>query len=186
MKAIRAFSTVVFTLLLAGAAVCQTNATSKPLDRNKYNTVVVEKFETGTEAKNEKFPAGYTEILQKTTVAKLQNLFDDVVDGAEQAPTPTTEAAELKGRLLLSGSVVGYDKGNRTARWMVGMGAGRSKVKVRFIFRDAETGQEVWRTDQQGTFAGTFTVGGGRKDKAVSESSRKVIEGFVKALATVR
>ena len=178
--------TLVFTLLMAGGAVCQTAATSKPLDKNKYNTVVVEKFETGTLAEKEKFPAGYTGILQKTAVAKLQKLFDKVIDGAEQPATPPAATPEIKGRLLLSGSVIGYDKGSRTARWMVGMGAGSSKVKVRFIFRDAETGQEVWRTDQQGTFVGTVTVGGGSEDKAVSESSRKVVEGLVKELASVR
>jgi hypothetical protein len=186
MNKVRAFAAVLFTLLLAGASICQTQTTSKPLDKSKYKTVVVEKFEVGDLANQQNFPTGYTGILQKTTVLRLQKSFEKVIDGTDQGSTPAEATAELKGRLLLSASVIGYDKGSRTARWMVGMGAGSSKVMVRFIFRDAETGQEAWRADEQGAFAGTFNVGGGSEDKAVSESSRKVVENLVKDLASVR
>jgi hypothetical protein len=182
----KAFALAILAcMVLTVAAVCQQSG--KPLDRATYNTVIVQKFDIQTLAEKENFPAGYGAILQKTAVVKLQKHFEKVIDASETpAPAPGAAPPEMKGKVLLSGAIIGYDKGSRTARWMVGMGAGSSKVKVRFIFRDAESGAELWRTDQQGSFAGTFTMGGGSEDKAVSESSRKVVEALVKELGTVR
>jgi hypothetical protein len=181
MKRVAVFATVV-TVLLSAIVIAQTPA--KPL--SKYDIIVVEKFGVGSLAANSGYPTGFDGILQKTVVAKLASskVFKDVADGAD---TPqTAPLPEMKGRLLLSGTVIGYDKGSRTARWMVGMGAGKSSVKVRFICKDAATSEEVWRTDQEGTFAGTLEIGGGNEQKALNESSLKVAERLVKQIRLVR
>ncbi len=172
---------MVFLVSLATAQ------TSKPLAG--YNVIVVQKIEVGSLAGNSGFPTGYDGILQKTTYSKLASskLFPTVVDGTE-APAKDAAAVprEPEKKLLLTGTVIGYDKGSRTARWMVGMGAGKSRVKVRFIAADAATGQELWRSDQEGTFAGTFELGGGSESKAANESTRKVAEKLVKEMALAR
>jgi hypothetical protein len=73
-----------------------------------------------------------------------------------------------------------YDKGSRAGRWLVGFGAGATKVKVRFVFRDAQTGAELFRTDRQGKFYGTVSLVGGGKGQAVSEAAGDVVDGLIK------
>lgn len=136
-----------------------------------------------------------------------QKLFEKVIDGAE-APGVTgaaenkeavkepgnTEKTERKTgepsgqknmatapgerRLILSSTVVLYDKGSRAARYFGGFGAGQSKVKVRFILKDAQTNAEVMSFDKQGTFKGMFSAFGGSQEEAFA----KAASGLVKAL----
>jgi hypothetical protein len=183
---------ISIALLLSVAAYAQTASTTpakaqptKPLAG--YDVLVMQRIEVGSLAAGSGYPPGYEGILQKTAYSRLatSKLFKTVIDGAETSPA-NAPAPEMQKRILLSGTVIGYDKGSRTARWMVGMGAGKSRVKVRFIATDAGTGQELWRTDQEGTFAGTFELGGGSESKAVNESTRKVAENLVKQITLVR
>ncbi len=183
---------IVIGFLLSVVTLAQTASTAtaktqsvKPLAG--YDVIVVQKIEVGSLAAGSGYPPGYEGILQKTAYSKLaiSKLFHTVIDGTEPSPV-NAPAPEMQKRVLLSGSVIGYDKGSRTARWMVGMGAGKSRVKVRFIATDADTGQELWRTDQEGTFAGTFDLGGGNEAKAANESTRKVAENLVKQIQLVR
>ncbi len=178
-------TSLTVSFLVGVLAIAQT---VKPLAG--YNVIVVRKIEVGSLAANSGFPTGYDGILQKTTYSKLvsSKLFPTVIDGTE-APPATTATAPQPGsekKILLTGTIIGYDKGSRTARWMVGMGAGKSRVKVRFVATDADTGRELWRTDEEGTFAGTFEIGGGSESKAANESTRKVAEHLVKQMALVR
>ncbi len=178
---------IALLLIAYGVVAMAAGVPSKPLAG--YDAVVVQKIEIGSLAANSGFPAGYEGILQKTIYSKLASskLFPAVIDGADtSASQPAAPATEAQKRVLLTGTIIGYDKGSRTARWMVGMGAGKSRVKVRFIATDAASGQELWRTDQEGTLSGTFELGGGSESKAASESTRKVAENLVKQMALVR
>lgn len=172
----------LFVLFLCALVAAQ--VPGKPLAG--YNVITVQKFEVGSLAENSGYPAGFEGILQKTVYSKLisSRMFTTVVDGSDSG-APTGESADAK-KVILVGTIIGYDKGSRTARWMVGMGAGKSKVKVRFVCTDAATGQELWRTDQEGSFSGTFDIGGGNESRAASESTRKVADGLLKQLALVR
>ncbi len=58
--------------------------------------------------------------------------------------------------------------------------------QARFVATDAATGQELWRTEQEGTFVGTLEIGGGSESKAVNESTRKVAENLVKQIKLAR
>ncbi len=188
---------LLIACLFLSAAVALSQS-AKPLAG--YDIIVVQKIEVGSLAAGSGFPTGYEDILQKTTYSKLaaSKLFRTVIDGTQGSPTGVAEskssatadaaapASTSEKKILLTGTIIGYDKGSRTARWMVGLGAGKSRVKVRFIATDSVTGQELWRTDQEGTFAGTFEIGGGSESKAVSESTRKVSDNLVKQIALAR
>lgn len=60
------------------------------------------------------------------------------------------------------------------------MGAGAAKVKVRFVFRDAQTNEEVLRRDLQGKFTGTWTLAGGTTEKATHEAAGKLVGELIK------
>lgn len=153
----------------------------KPL--SGYKVIVVEKFQLRTMAEKEGFPAPYADVMQKTTVAKLRvkGLFEKVVDTME---SPVGEARqEGAQRLILSGEIIGYEKGSRTARVLFPYGLGQTKVKIRFSFRDATTGQEVYQAVRQGTFKGSSNLGGGSEEYAMEQAARKAVEGLIKDIA---
>jgi Domain of unknown function (DUF4410) len=101
-----------------------------------------------------------------------------VTGAAAEAPKPAASAGNER-RLILSGTVLIFDKGSRAARYWVGFGAGQAKMKVRFTFRDAQTGTEVMRFDQQGTFKGAFSAFGGGQDEALVKAASGVVKGLI-------
>ena len=186
----------VFLVLLLASGIELTYGTPKEAAKKPlagYNLVVVEKFIIDKNPSTEEFPKGQEMVIQSDTVGRLRKLklFEEVIDATEapapEATNPAAPQAEVKAvtapakrRVLLGGSVITYDKGSRAGRWLVGFGAGATKVKVRFIFRDAETGAEVFRTDRQGKFYGTISLVGGGKEHAVSEAAGDVVDGLIR------
>lgn len=155
-----------------------------------YTAINVEKFAVGTLSTKEGFPPDYEKVMQKLAVQKLMasKLFEKVIDvdvseasaaSSSDAPAP---ADEPRHRLILSATVIGYDPGSRATRFWVGMGAGAAKVKVRFVFRDAQSNKEMLRSDLQGKFAGTWNIGGGSNEKATRESAQKVVDELIKEI----
>jgi hypothetical protein len=151
-----------------------------------YAVITVEKFAVGTLSTKEGFPQDFEGVIQKTAVARLaaSRLFEKVIDATEPAAGAAngSSAPEEPGRLILSGTIIGYDPGSQAARAMLCCGAGATKVKVRFIFRDAQTSKEVFRTDQQGKYAGTWAPTGGSADKGTREAAQKLVEGLIKEI----
>ena len=148
-----------------------------------YNAVVVEKFSVDPSARTADFPRGQEVGIQQNVVERLnkQKVFEEVKDGLEAGAAPPVAAdltanAPAKRAVILSGTVIEYDKGSREARWFVGMGAGATKVKVRFVFRDAQTGAELLRTDRQGQFYGWIAFVGGSKEQATGEAAGDVVD----------
>lgn len=179
---------MVLLLLTAGSSpLLRAQDAKKPL--SGYSAVTVEKFTAGTLSTKEGFPPGFEGIMQKTAVVKLteSKLFEKVADGtdapagANNGSTPAESAS-----LLLSGTIIGYDPGSRAARALIGMGAGAAKVKVRFIFRDAQTGKEVFRTDQEGKYAGTWAPTGGSTETGTQQAAKKVIGELTKEIQKKR
>ena len=178
-------------LLLAPAALlaAQEAPIAKPLAG--YTTIVVEKFTIENNAATENFPRGYETVMQNETIRRLEKkaLFERVVDAAEATaesdPAPDT-AAEPGKTLVLSGTVVTFDKGSRAARYLVGFGAGATKIKVRFVLRDASSGQNVLEVDRQGKFYGVISFVGGSQSQADSKSARSVVAGLIKVIAKNR
>jgi hypothetical protein len=153
---------------------------------SSYAIITVEKFAVGTLSTKEGFPQDFEGVIQKAAVAKLaaSKLFEKVIDATEPyaGAANGSSAPEEPGRLILSGTIIGYDPGSQAARAMLCCGAGATKVKVRFIFRDAQTSKEVFRTDQQGKYAGTWALTGGSTEKGTREAAEKLVDGLIREI----
>lgn len=176
MKPNRYFLLLAALLLLTESSFAQSKS-GKAL--TGYQIIVVEKATVEDNPKTKEFPGGHEVVMQKSIVANLleKKTFDKVIDGAE-ASAPTTDGKAL----TLSTQVIEFDKGSRAARWAVGFGAGATKVKVRFVLKDAANGQELLKTERQGKFYGTFSFVGGSKEHAVSEAAGDVVDGLIKEI----
>lgn len=176
-----------------------------------YKAIVVEAFKVQKSPATKNFPIGLESALQNDAVSKLRAaaLFDAVINAApapaaessQVAPldlrvnaaqpiAPSSAAGQLAApqaashgrRLILQGTVVSFNKGNRAARYFAGFGAGESKLKVRFTLVDAKTGHEVMNWDQTGTFKGMFAPFGGGSGKAGNSEANGVIKGLLKKI----
>jgi len=185
------FSVLAALLLASFQGLCSLPAQAKEKPSRPltgYTVINVEKFSVGTLSTKEGFPQDFEKVMQKLAVEKLtaSKLFENVTDVSEAsaAPSPGAPApAEEPGRrIILSGTVIGYDPGSRAARSWIGLGAGAAKVKVRFVFRDAQSNKEVLRSDLQGKFTGTWTLTGGTTEKATRQSAEKVVDELIKEI----
>jgi len=161
----------------------------------EYNVIIVEKVTLEKNPKLSKFPAGHDTDLQKKIVADMQkkNVFPEVIDGTKQAGEQEIQAGEQPAnnstngaRLILSTTIIDFSPGNKALRYTVGFGAGATKVKARFVFRDAATGREIWTHTQQGKFLGFITVHGTGKDYPVTEASGDIVDNLIRAINKVR
>ena len=154
----------------------------------EYDSIIVEEVRLEKNPNLTKFPAGQDTDLQKKIVADLQKkrVFSEVIDGTRQAgERGTTAAAQAQGsgkRLILSTTIIDFFPGNKALRYTVGWGTGATKVKARFVFRDAATGQDLWVHTQQGRFSGFITLHGTGKDYSVTEASGDVVDNLIGAI----
>ncbi len=157
---------------------------------SEYNTIVVEAVTLDKNPALAKFPAGHDTDLQKKIVADLRrkNVFPEVIDGTKQAGEQEQNANSSTGgkRLILSTAIIDYKPGNKALRYTIGWGLGATKVKARFIFRDAATGYELWEHTQQGMFAGFLTVHGTGKNYPVTEASGDIVDALIKQINKYR
>lgn len=172
-----------------------------------YNAIVIEKFEVERNAATEDFPKGLEEVIQGLVVSKMrdQKLFAEVIDGAPESgfTNASTSGKSVKGpgytaqkasgpngqedatpgpgerRLILNGTVIIYDKGSRAARYFGGFGAGESKIKMRFVVKDAQTNAEVMSFEEQGTFKGLWTAFGGSQEEAYAKAANGVVKALI-------
>jgi hypothetical protein len=168
---------------LTFSAAAQTKA-GKPLA--EYNSIIVEAVTLEKNPKLAKFPAGHDTDFQQKIVADLQrkNVFAEVIDGSRQAGEQEPAAKTPAGarRLILSTTIIDFNPGNKALRYTIGMGLGATRVKARFVFRDAATGQEVLTRTQQGRFLGFVTLHGTGKDYPVTEASGDIVDGLIRAI----
>ncbi len=169
-------TTVLSVALVAAAA-------DKPL--TTYNSVVLQLFTVEPELIKANFPSDYQNVLQKTLFARLltERVFETVTDASLD---PASADAKTPRALIATGEVVDYSKGNRAARVIISYGAGSARIKVAMTFRDAESGKEVFRIEQEGTYAGFGNLTGGSAEKARTESARKVVDGLVKKIKAAK
>ncbi len=123
----------------------------------------------------------YENVLEKTLFARLlsERVFESVVDASLD---PGALKAKQPRALVASGEVVDFYKGNRAARVIVSYGVGSARLKIAMVLRDAESGKEVLRIEQEGSYAGFGNLTGGSAEKARNESARKVVDGLVKKI----
>ncbi len=107
-----------------------------------------------------------------------------VTDSASAVATPPSKGTGK--RVSVATTILIFDKGSRAARYLGGMGAGQTRLKARFVFKDAETGAEVLRFDREGTFKGMFSAFGGSADAASAGVANGLVKGAVQEMARHR
>jgi len=111
---------------------------------NRYQNIEVGKFdvEAGID-----FPPDYLKDLPQAVVSKLRELkkFKQVLQAGE-TPSDAGSAPTLQ----LVGTIIDYKPGSQAKRYLLGMGAGKTKIIVHAKFIDKATGQVVLERDVQG------------------------------------
>jgi hypothetical protein len=159
--------------MCALAAICFAAAAySQAPAAGPYQLVQIDKF---TVAEGVDFPANDLEELNTYLVLQFNKSkrFESVFltsDAAAQTAAPR--------RARISGQVTKYSKGSRAARYIVGLGAGRTKLVAEVKVTDAETGALLFEQKVDGhVYGGLF---GGETDAAKGNLASEIIKTMTK------
>lgn len=163
MRVLKHFSICAVVMLCLAAA-----AFSQSTSEGPYQIVEVDKF---TVAEGVDFPANDLEelntylVLQLNKSKRFQSVFL-TSDAAAQTANPR--------RARISGQVTKYSKGSRAARYIVGFGAGRTKLVANVKVSDAQTGAVLFEQKVDGhVYGGLF---GGATDAAKGNMASEIIK----------
>jgi hypothetical protein len=137
-----------------------------------YGTVEIEKF---TVASGVEFPENDMNELMSYMVTHFNRSrrFESVFLSTDAA-SQTAPARRVK----IAGTVSKYAKGNRAARYLIGLGAGRTKLVADVKVTDAETGNLLFEQKVDGhVYGGLF---GGETDAAKSGVASEIIKTMTK------
>lgn len=155
------FSTVI-CLLFVSSIWAQQAVTEKKV----YKNVEVETF---TIKEGVEFESAQLENLMASVVFALKNTekFENVKLSSQKSEN-VSNAPTLK----IVGEVTNYDKGNRAARYLIGFGAGATKVNANVKFIDAATGNVLLEKQVDGVvWIGMF---GGDSNGAKSGLAKEI------------
>lgn len=159
--------------------------TSKPLAG--YTAILVEPFTVEKNQLTTDFPAGEEANLQLSAMSGLRQsgIFEKVLDGTrhsrEESLSAEPSTNEGQRIVILSGTVVGFNKGSSGARVMTWpLPVGVSKAKVRFVFRDAASNEEVFRFEKEAKFQATASGGIATKEGQMAHLKGGLVEALVK------
>lgn len=164
MKVISRMAVLCAVFVLAMSAYGQA---SEP-----YGTVEIERF---TVADGVEFSDGELSELMSYMVTHFNKSrrFDSVFLSTDAA-SQTTPGRRVK----ISGAVSKYSKGSRAARYLVGFGAGRTKLVTDVKVVDAETGNVLFEQKVDGhVYGGLF---GGETDAAKGGVASEIIKTMTK------
>ncbi len=152
-----------------------------------YDCVEVELFQidrTQIQSKKDKraahIPRDALEVLRKSIVLEVPLSVPGMVGmyaGEESCP----DAARA---IILGGTMSDYKKGNKVARYLVGMGAGAQKFAVQAWIKDKATGQVLGSQEVVDRKVGGFV--GGSAEKGVDDFSEKMTRFIRKTLGISR
>ncbi|HYW72997.1 MAG TPA: DUF4410 domain-containing protein [Pyrinomonadaceae bacterium] len=160
-------------LLIAGVAVLLlTSAFALAQDqndslKNRYPVIEVTAFDAPDETK---FPADNVHPMMDEIVSKLKDMkkFQQVVAPGETATGPAAPTLQLVG------TVTKYEPGSRAKRYVISMGAGKTRVVTHIKFIDKATGKVLYESDASGAVSwGLF--GGDSKD-SLSGVGKKIAD----------
>ena len=101
--------------------------------------------------------------------------------GKPHASEPS--AKEERHEVILSSTVIGFDKGNSGSRFMTWpLPIGVSKAKARFVFRDATNNQELFRFVKEAKFQGVTSSRFATKEQQMSHLKVGLADGLVKEI----
>ena len=141
--------TLMIIALCASMSVFAQN-TKNETDKNKYQKIEITKFDVKKGV--EKFADSSLEVMMSEIVDELKKLnkFKEVtiettkpkdVETTSEAQTDTlkveVEPRPLESTIRLVGTITEYKEGNRTARYLVGFGAGKAKIKAHIKILDS-------------------------------------------------
>jgi hypothetical protein len=178
---------LILCACLASVAWAQQQRAGKPLAG--YTAILVEAFTVENGQPTKDFPAGEEANLQRRAIAALgaSGIFEKVVDGSqkssEEPPPSESPAKEGRRKVILSSTIIAFDKGSSGARfvtWPLPVGA--SKAKARFVFRDAENNQEVFRFEKEAKFQATMSAGIATKEEQMSHIKGGLADALVKEI----
>ncbi len=157
---------MLICLLGTVALMAQDTKNTKEV-KGKYQNIEVGSFDikSGVE-----FPPDSLKVMMPEIVDELKKLkkFKQVSSEGE-TKTETTDAT-----IRLSGTITKYKPGNRTARYLVGFGAGAAKVVAHVKFTDSTTGEVLFEKDVDGkVIMGVF---GGDSNGATRGLAKEVAE----------
>jgi hypothetical protein len=101
-----------------------------------------------------------TELIKKLTEERLYKRI-------------TRKTNDTEGVLLMEGTVISYEKGNRAKRYILGEGAGKAFCTVQFIFKSKATGQMIAKINFEGELSQGFLGG------SSEEAARAVVSAIV-------
>ena len=157
-------SALGIVLLFAGVAAAQKPI---PANKDKYKDIEVKKFDI---ASGVEFPEEQLNTMMGEIVEELKHLkkFNQVFLGGDtqtEAGLPT---------LQLVGTVTEYKKGSQAKRYLVGFGAGKTKIKAHVKFIDRATGNLVFEKDVDGKVV--FGLFGGRSKTSLRDVGKEIAE----------
>lgn len=164
MKLISLTAVLCAVFLISDSVAAQT---SEP-----YNTVEIERF---TVSEGVEFPESDLNELMGYMVTHFNKSkrFENVFLSTDSA----SQTASSR-RVKISGSVSKYSKGSRAARYLVGFGAGRTKLVADVKVVDAESGTILFEQKVDGhVYGGLF---GGETDAAKGGVASEIIKTMTK------
>jgi hypothetical protein len=167
MKSIKIlFFAISVSMLFAAVAFGQAPAAKTP-----YKAIEIEKF---TVRQGVEFADKDVDELMKATVANF--LASKRFDAVSMSGEATTSEASPK--LKLTGEITKYVKGSRAARYLVGMGAGKTKIMADVKLTDVATGEVVFNQVVDGDV--TWGLFGGSSDSAKAGVADEIIREMKK------
>lgn len=157
----------LLALLLFIAPVLAAGQKKDSEPKSLYQNIEVATFDAPEETK---FPADNIKPMMDEIVSKLTDLkkFKQVSRAGE---TPTDPNAPT---IQLVGTVTKYEPGSRAKRYIIGMGAGKTRVVTHIKFIDKTTGKTLLETDASG--AVSWGLIGGDSKRSLSGVGKKIAE----------
>ncbi len=143
-----------------------------------YDEVVVERVavEKSCDMFRSESEAVQKMIVLRLRARKLVPVIDRAAaDGEELAKAPPGDGVR---RMTVSGTVLEFTRGSRTVR-SIGIGAGATKLRIRFTFKDAVTGAELFTMERLGRYSGRFNADGGTNEAGFSAAACDVVDGLI-------
>ena len=139
-----------------------------------YNEAVIERFAV---EKSCDLSAVQSDAVQRTFVTRLRaKKLLNVIDRLDAAGDELAKAPPADGvkRMTVTATVLEFSRGSRTAR-SIGIGAGATKLRVRFTIKDAVTGAELFTTER----LARYSYGGGTNEAGFSVVACDVVDGLI-------
>lgn len=139
----REFIFGLFVFLLGCAPVLAQNTNPAADVKNKYQNIEVVSFDI---QEGIKFPPESRDVIMAQVVEELKQ----IKKFKEVANTGATITDGSGPTVRLTGTITKYKAGSRAKRYLIGFGAGATKVNAHLKFVDAATGDVLFEKDVDG------------------------------------